>query len=73
MLNPNSYLQILVQSKPVYSYYFSCKEILRINRFRLYLFIYGVNQESKLKVIKYAESEFHTFEFVICKFNVVYI
>ena len=26
-----------------------------------------------LKVEKYAESEFHTFEFIICKFNVVYM
>ena len=26
-----------------------------------------------LKVNQYAESEFHTFEFVICEFNVVYM
>ena len=29
--------------------------------------------ETKEYIIDYAESEFHTFEFVICKFNVVYI
>ena len=39
------------------------------------VFIKKVNNYNKtrLKHIKYAESEFHTFEFVICKFIVVYM
>ena len=38
----------------------------------VYLFICGTYQESK-QHIEYAESEFRTFEFVICKFIVVYM
>ena len=37
----------------------------------LYLLICGVYQESEH--IEYAESEIHTFEFVICKFIFVYM
>ena len=32
-----------------------------------------VNRFKKLKFMKYAESKYHTFEFVIWKFNVVYM
>ena len=44
----------------------------------VYLFICGVYQvhnldKTWLKYIEYAESEFSSFEFVICKFNIIYM
>ena len=39
------------------------RSISKVNKFH----------KTLLKIIEYSESEFHTFEFVICKFNVVYM
>ena len=46
--------------------------------FRISLYMVLIRKVNKfhrtlLKVIEYAESEYHIFEFVICKFNVVYM